>query len=195
MNKILLSALAAGALALTVPAAAQRATEKAVEKAADKAAASTSVAIPKNTFYKGLGPTQYLAKTRLIGQNVVDKNGAKIGDIEDIVLGTKDNQIDGVIMGVGGFLGVGEKKIGVRIGALKFDTKDGKTVVSMPSATKELLAAVQAYDGQRTLLQKAGDVAKKAGESASDAAKKAADAVKDAAKKATDAVKSEPAKK
>lgn len=195
MNKILMSALAAGALALTVPAAAQRATEKAVEKAADKAASGTSVAIPKNTFYKGLGPTQYLARTRLIGQNVVDKNGAKVGDIEDIILGTKDNQIDGVIMGVGGFLGVGEKKIGVRIGALKFDTKDGKTVISMPSATKELLAAVQAYDGQRTLLQKAGDVAKKAGAAAKDAAAKASDTVKDAAKKATDAVKSEPAKK
>lgn len=184
MNKILMSAIAAGALALTFPAAAQRAAEKAVEKAADKAAATTSVSIPKNTFYKGLGPTQYLAKSRLIGQNVVDKSGAKIGDIEDVILGTKDNQIDGVIMGVGGFLGVGEKKIGVRISALKFDTKDGKTVVSMPAATKELLGAVESYDGQRTLMQKAGDVAKKAG-----------DAVKDAAKKATDAVKSEPAKK
>ena len=186
MNKILMSALAAGALALTVPAAAQRATEKAVEKAADKAASGTSVAIPKNTFYKGLGPTQYLARTRLIGQNVVDKNGAKVGDIEDIILGTKDNQIDGVIMGVGGFLGVGEKKIGVRIGALKFDTKDGKTVVSMPSATKELLAAVEAYDGQRTLLQKAGDAAKKAGTAAKDAAAKAGESAKDLAKKAQD---------
>ena len=190
MNKILMSTAAAVALALTLPAVAQKAPEKAVEKAADKAAAATTaIAIPKGTFYRGLGPTQYLAKTRLIGQNVVDKTGAKVGDIEDVILGTKDDKIDGVIMGVGGFLGVNEKKIGVRISALRFDTKDGKTVISMPSASKELLAAVDAYDGQRTLLQKAGDVAKKAGDTAKDAAMKAGDAVKDVAKKAGDAAK------
>ena len=178
MNKIIMSALAAGALALTVPALAQKApdkaVEKAVEKAADKAAtpgAPGAVAIPKNTFYRGLGPTQYLAKSRLIGQNVVDKTGAKVGDIDDVILGTQDDKIDGVIMGVGGFLGVGEKKIGVRLSALKFDTKDGKTVISMPVATKEMLAAIDSYDGSKTMFQKAGDAVKDAAKKAGDAAK------------------------
>ena len=176
MNKIIMSALAAGALALTLPALAQKAPDKAVEKAVEKAAdtAATTpgaVQIPKGTFYRGLGPTQYLAKTRLIGQSVVDKTGAKIGDIDDVILGTKDNAIDGVIMGVGGFLGVGEKKIGVRLSALKFDTKDGKTVISMPTASKEMLAAVDSYDGSRTILQKAGDAVKDAAKKAGDAAK------------------------
>ena len=177
MNKIILSALAAGALAVTLPALAQKAAapvEKSVEKAADKAAASpapVAVQIPKGTFYRGLGPTQYLAKARLIGQNVVDKSGAKIGDIDDVILGTKDDKIDGVILGVGGFLGVGEKKIGVRIASLKFETKDGKTVISMPLATKEMLTAVESYDGQRTMMQKASDAVKGAAKSATDAAK------------------------
>jgi hypothetical protein len=89
-----------------------------------------------------------------------------------VILGSKDNAIDGVIVGVGGFLGVGEKKIGVRLAALKFDTKDGKTVISMPLATKEVLASIEAYEGTpRTLLQKAGDAAKGAAKSATDAAK------------------------
>ena len=193
MNKFIISALAAGALAVTLPVALlpamaqkapEKAVEKAVEKAADKAAATPGAAIPKGTFYRGLGPTQYLAKTRLIGQSVLDKNGAKVGDIEDIILGTKDNQIDGVIMGVGGFLGVGEKKIGVRIAALKFDSKDGKTVISMPLATKELLASIDTYEGSRTMLQKAGDAVK-------DAAKKAGDAAKNLTTKKEEA----PAKK
>ena len=166
MNKIMMSTVAAVALALSLPAIAQKAPEKAPEKVA-----APAVAVPKGTFYRGLGPTQYLAKARLIGQNVVDKTGAKIGDIDDVILGTKDDKIDGVIMGVGGFLGVGEKKIGVRIGALKFETKDGKTVISMPVATKEMLAAVESYDGQRTIMQKASDAVKGAAKSATDAAK------------------------
>ena len=182
MNKIIMSTAAAIALALTLPALAQKApdkaVEKAVEKAADKAATTPGgVAIPKGMFYRGLGPTQYLAKSRFIGQPVVDKAGVEVGKIEDIILGTKDNAIDGVIIGAGGFLGVNEKKVGVRIAALKFDTKDGKTVISMPSATKEMLTAIDAYDGSRTMLQKASD------------------AVKDTAKKATDAAKNLTGKK
>ena len=200
MNKILMSTAAAVALALTLPAFAQKAPEKAVEKAVEKAAdkaattpaaATSTVQIPKNTFYKGLGPTQYLVKSRLIGQPVVDKNGAEVGKIEDVILGTKDDKIDGVIMGIGGFLGLAEKKIGVRIAALKFEAKDGKTVISMPVATKEMLAAIDGYDGQRTLVQKAGDAAKGAAKSASDAAKSAAEAAKNLVTKKDEA----PAKK
>jgi hypothetical protein len=51
-------------------------------------------------------------------------------------------------MGSGGFLGVGEKKIAIRFGALKITTTDGKTTVSLPAATKEMLAAVEPF--QRT---------------------------------------------
>jgi sporulation protein YlmC with PRC-barrel domain len=56
---------------------------------------------------------------RSIGQNVFTKDGQKIGDIEDLILGT-DNTVDGVVIGAGGFLNVGDKKIGVRYAALKF---------------------------------------------------------------------------
>ena len=142
-----------------------------------RAAAPSPPRTGRRSFYRGLGPTQYLAKSRFIGQPVVDKAGVEVGKIEDIILGTKDNAIDGVIIGAGGFLGVNEKKVGVRIAALKFDTKDGKTVISMPSATKEMLTAIDAYDGSRTMLQKASD------------------AVKDTAKKATDAAKNLTGKK
>ena len=186
MNRTMLGLAAAVALAFTGPAFAQKAAEAA--KPAEKA----KVAIPAKTFYKGLGPTQYHAKSKLIGQNVLTKDGQKIGDIEDIVLG-KDNTIDGVIIGAGGFLGVGEKKIGVRYIALKFDTKDGKTTISLPSATKEIIGALDAYEGSRSTLQKAGDKAKEIGKKAAEMAKtgaeKASEAAKAGVEKAKEAVK------
>lgn len=182
MNKLVLSALTAAAFALTIPAMAQKAPEA-------KAPAAPAVKIPKDTFYKGTGPSQYLARTKLIGQKVTGADGQTIGDIEDVILG-KDNKIDGVVMGVGGFLGVGEKKIGVRYQALKFNTKDGKTTIALPAATKEVLGALEPYNGQKTMVQKASETVK-------DAAKKAQDAAKGAYDKAKDAVgvkKEEPTK-
>ena len=56
------------------------------------------------------------------------------------------DKIEGVILGVGGFLGVGEKKVGVRLVALKISRTDGGVAISFPTATKEMLAAVGGYE-------------------------------------------------
>jgi hypothetical protein len=147
------------------------------------------VVIPSKTFFKGQEATQYLAKDRLIGAKVHNKDGQIIGDIEDLIL-TADNRVDGVVMGVGGFLGVGEKKIGVRYSALKFDTKDGKASVSLPQATKDVLAALEPYhyaDQRKSMVDRAKAVADKTKETVMDASKKASDAAKDAYGKATGA--------
>ena len=58
---------------------------------------------------------------------------------------SQGGRIDGVTMGVGGFLGVGEKKIGVRLKALRVSGAEGKATVTFPAATKEMLSAVDAY--------------------------------------------------
>lgn len=156
MKKLAMSLAAAAAVALTVPALAQ------APKAANPAPAAAAAKIPTGVFYKGQGVGQYLAKTRLIGAKVLNKDGVIIGDIEDIILGT-DNRIDGVIMGVGGFLGAGEKKIGVRYEALQFGRKDGKQIISLPMATKEVLAALDGYvttEQRKTLVERAKEKAK-----------------------------------
>ncbi len=89
-------------------------------------------------------PTQYLAKDRLIGAKVHDANNAIIGDIEDLIIGG-DDRVVGVIMGVGGFLGMGEKKVAVLTPALSLEATDGKLHVVLPSATKESLEAAPAF--------------------------------------------------
>jgi sporulation protein YlmC with PRC-barrel domain len=125
-----------------------------------------------------------MAKTRLIGAKVTNKAGEVIGDIEDLIFGAGTNEVQGVIMGVGGFLGVGEKKIGVQMSALTMTLKDGKRVPVM-DVTKEVLAAVPAFtygEVPKTLVQKAGEATK-------EAAKKAGDATKGVIEKAKEAVK------
>jgi sporulation protein YlmC with PRC-barrel domain len=190
MNKFILSIAAAAALAATMPAGAQQKAPETKPAEAAKAPAS-GVAIPKGMFYKGQGPTQYLAKDRLIGIKVYSTKGELIGDIEDLIMGAKDNDVQGVIIGVGGFLGVGEKKIGVRYSALKADTKDGKKIMTL-DVDKDVLAALEAYgraEPKPTMLEKAKEAAKSAAAKAKEAAKKAGEATKGAVEKAKEAAK------
>ena len=135
MHKFALALLVSAALA--VPALAQKKEEPKKEPA-------KKVEIPKNTFFKGQTASQYLAKDRLLGAKVVNKDGQAVGTIDDLIV-SQGGQIEGVVMGVGGFLGVGQKQIGVRLSALKISTADGKTTFTLPDATKEILGAVGAY--------------------------------------------------
>ena len=133
MNRLVVGfALLVGA-ALALPALAQKKEEP-----------QKKVSIPANTFIKSQLSNQYLARQRLIGAKIVDKDGVSLGDIEDLIVGD-GGRIEGVIMGVGGVLGVGRKTVAVRFGALKITTADGKTTVSLPAATKEMVGAVEAY--------------------------------------------------
>ena len=189
MNKTTLSLIALAACA--APAFAQTPAPTAPATPAPSAATPAPVApkaaIPTNVFYKGQGPQQYLIKTRLLGMNVLNKDGTVIGSIDDIILGT-NNEVQGVVIKVGGLLGVGEKAIGVRYSALQFATKDGKRTIALPQATKEVLAALEPYQGseaRRSLLERARDKAKELSDKAkdSDALKKAKEAGKTAVDK------------
>ena len=135
MHKLALALLVSAALAL--PALAQKKDEPKTE-------AAKKVEIPKNVFFKGQTANQYLAKDRLLGAKVVNKSGETVGTVDDLIVG-QGGQIEGIVMGVGGVLGVGSKQIGVRLGALKISTADGKTTVTLADATKEMLGAVGAY--------------------------------------------------
>jgi sporulation protein YlmC with PRC-barrel domain len=119
-------------------------------------------ASPASPFFASQQPNQYLARDRLIGARVINKDGQTVGTIDDLIINSRE-QVEGVIMGVGGFLGVGEKKIGVRLSALRFSTKDGMTTITLPQATKEMLTALEPYQRavpKKTLLQRAREKAK-----------------------------------
>jgi PRC-barrel domain len=72
------------------------------------------------------------------GALVKNAAGETVGDVNDVVF-SHGGQISTVILGVGGFLGMGEKNVGVAFSALKFETaKDGARVIVV-TLTKEAL--------------------------------------------------------
>ncbi len=154
------------------------------------ALAVATPAIAQDTFIAAQGANQYLAKDELIGAKIYDDAGKIIGDIEDVIL-SDYNVVQGVIIGTGGFLGIAEKKIGVQLSALKDKQVDGKTVVSLPGVTNEVLEATPAFKRgkpKKSLLERAAEKAKeltdKTTETSKDAYEKAQPSI-DKAKEAT----------
>jgi sporulation protein YlmC with PRC-barrel domain len=83
-------------------------------------------------------------------QNVYDPNQQKIGEIMDVLV-NPSGQIDAAIVGVGGFLGAGEKDVAVSFSAIKAEKKNDKTYLTL-NATKDALKSAPGfkYDRQST---------------------------------------------
>lgn len=62
--------------------------------------------------------TDWLANN-LIGRSVENSQGDTLGDINDVVLDER-GQVAAVLIGVGGFLGIGEKVVGIDFDSLEF---------------------------------------------------------------------------
>jgi hypothetical protein len=132
------------------------------------------------SFIGAQSQDQYLAKDQLIGAKVHGPDGKIIGDVEDLII-NEYNQVIGVVMGTGGFLGLAEKKVGLRLGALKFDETDGKTVVSLPEATAANLADAPAFERVRpkkSLLERAQEKARELSDKTTATTKDAVEAAK-----------------
>jgi len=78
--------------------------------------------------------------SKLIGSSVRNSANESIGNVNDVLL-TKDGQIESVVVGVGGFLGLGEKNVALQFSELKFDTSDANSPKVTASATSDALAA------------------------------------------------------
>ena len=83
-------------------------------------------------------------------QDVYDPSDSKIGKIDDVLV-SQSGQIDALIVGVGGFLGAGEKDVAVPFTAVKWTSKNNKNYLTM-SATKDQLKSAQGlkYDSDKT---------------------------------------------
>jgi sporulation protein YlmC with PRC-barrel domain len=83
-------------------------------------------------------------------QDVYDPSNTKIGKIDDVLV-SESGQVSALIVGVGGFLGAGEKDVAVPFTAVKWSTKDSKNYLTM-AATKDDLKSAQGlkYDSDKT---------------------------------------------
>jgi hypothetical protein len=92
--------------------------------------------------------------SKLIGAIVYGPDNASIGSINDLLIGN-DSKVRAVVIGVGGFLGVGEKNVAVPLDALHISRKPDSSAIDKISVgyTKDELknAPTFAYDeGSKT---------------------------------------------
>jgi sporulation protein YlmC with PRC-barrel domain len=156
-------------------------------------ALAQTVTIPQDVFLTTQGEGQYLAKDLLLGAKVHNAEGQIIGDIEDLILNA-DNQVQGVVMGVGGFAGFGEKRVGISLAALQIKNDNGIVTVSLPQATKEVLDALAPFERKqpaKSLVDRAIEKAKELSDKGSVTAKEAYDKAKPALEKAYEDVKTQ----
>lgn len=123
--------LTAAALAtvLAMPAFAQSTTTPPANTNntnAAPAATSTTNATMNNasggqTFVSSQQSTDWRG-SKLIGASVYGPDNASIGEINDVIIGT-DGKISAVVVGVGGFLGVGEKDVALPFEAISVTRK------------------------------------------------------------------------
>jgi len=78
--------------------------------------------------------------SKLIGTKVVNTANETIGDINEIVLG-KDGKVAAVIIGVGGFLGMGEREVAMNFESLRMSRDSSNNLVLTANTTKDALKA------------------------------------------------------
>jgi len=78
---------------------------------------------------------------KLIGRNIQNAQGETVGEIKSVMLG-QDGRTQAVIVGVGGFLGVGEREVAIPWRSLTITQNGEKVTVN---TTKEQLAGLPPY--------------------------------------------------
>lgn len=135
MRKTMLTSISALAIAFSLPAmadnsatgdnqvqepAAQIQIEEQIEEnlptsedlnaAANAAEPATSDMEPPQP----VNPVAQMPADNLLGRNVMTTDGESAGDVDDLLL-NKENQVTHVVVGVGGFLGFGEKPVSLPV--------------------------------------------------------------------------------
>ncbi|HEX7074460.1 MAG TPA: PRC-barrel domain-containing protein [Hyphomicrobiaceae bacterium] len=82
----------------------------------------------QEAFLSQQQPDQMLA-TDLIGKSILGSNNARIGDINDLLI-SQNGEIVAALVGVGGFLGIGEKVVAIPYDSLNRSPQSDQITVS-----------------------------------------------------------------
>ncbi|WP_022723229.1 PRC-barrel domain-containing protein [Rhodopseudomonas sp. B29] len=72
--------------------------------------------------------------SKLIGVNVYDQNNEKLGDISELLLDSS-GKVQAAVIGVGGFLGVGQRDVAIPFEQLKFSNQPVSGNTAMNNST------------------------------------------------------------
>ena len=127
-----------------------------------------------------------------IGAKVQNAAGDTVGDIYDLMF-SPQGQINTVVIGVGGFLGMGERTVAIPYNALSFKAgAKGERIIIVPLSKDNLVKAPDFKASERTTFQKVEDKAVEVGQKTVD---KAVELKDKAAAKIEEMKKAEPVKK
>lgn len=115
---------AALAVVLATPAFAQT---PAVPAHSSSSQSSASTAGGGASFLQSQQTTDWRG-SKLIGATVYGSDNASIGEVNDLVLAS-DGKVNGVVIGVGGFLGVGAKNVAVPFDKLNVTRKPNSATI------------------------------------------------------------------
>jgi sporulation protein YlmC with PRC-barrel domain len=129
------------------------ATEVPADAATDDMAATSDPAVdplPREPITRegfSLADGEYLTTEKLTGARVYDANDEWIGDVGELVL-TADGQITDAVIDVGGFLGIGEKPVALKLTDIDILRNEaGDDVRVYVSLTKDQLNELPRFDG------------------------------------------------
>ena len=119
------------------------------------AAAQSSPSTDAAKFIASEAPSE-MRVAKLIGVPVQNNAGETVGGINDVVL-QANGQAVAIVIGVGGFLGMGEKNVAVPYSAVAITTAADGTRSAVVNAAKAALMAAPAYISERTIFEKVQD--------------------------------------
>ena len=82
-----------------------------------------------------------------IGKRIYNTSGEDLGEVNDFFV-TDKGSVQAVILGVGGFLGIGEKDVAVNMSAIQF-VQDGNNTKLVVNASKNQLTGAPAFDRKK----------------------------------------------
>jgi sporulation protein YlmC with PRC-barrel domain len=103
-------------LLVSGPASAQTSSSQPLPEAGT---ANAGPAAPKSPVFLEMRQPDQFRSTNLRGTRVYGANNENIGEINDVLI-SRSGQVAAVIIGVGGFLGIGEKDVAVPMSLLLF---------------------------------------------------------------------------
>ena len=157
-----------------------------------QSAAQTATTVGSSIQFVTSQPQNEWLARLFMGADIQNVAGERVGDVNDLMF-DPSGRISTVVVGVGGFLGLGEKNVGVRYDALTFKVgAKGERIIQL-AVTKESLAAAPVFVAiEKSTLEKVEEKAAVLGQKTVD---KAIELKDQAAKKIDDMRKPEPVKK
>jgi sporulation protein YlmC with PRC-barrel domain len=86
--------------------------------------------------------------TNFYKQNVYDPSDSKIGDVDDMLI-DKEGRVTALIIGVGGFLGMGEKNVAIPFSDVRASEKNNKWYLVL-NTTKDALKGAPGFTYDKT---------------------------------------------